>query len=62
MWFIILMFRSFSKDSDSSGLKPSPSSVLEFVEDVQTALHHLVSEGDTEGVRLVGHRNALTEA
>ena len=46
------MIRSFSKDSDSSGLKPSPSSVLEFVEDVQTTLHHLVSEGDTEGVRL----------
>mgnify|MGYP006970539451 CR=1 FL=1 len=50
--FIIFVIRSFSKDSDSSGLKPSPSSVLEFVEDVQTTLHHLVSEGDTEGVRL----------
>lgn len=49
---IFMLNSSFSKDSDSSGLKPSPSSVLEFVEDVQTSLHHLASEGDIEGVRL----------
>lgn len=46
-----------SKDSDSTGLKPSPSSVLEFVEDTQTSLHHLVSDGDAEGAR-----NLLTRA
>ncbi|KAI5068319.1 hypothetical protein GOP47_0016664 [Adiantum capillus-veneris] len=53
---------SFSKDSDSSGLKPSPSSVLEFVEDVQTSLHNLVSEGDVEGVRSLLARAAAGKA
>ncbi|MCO5566693.1 hypothetical protein L7F22_020371 [Adiantum nelumboides] len=53
---------SFSKESDSSGLKPSPSSVLEFVEDVQASLHNLVSEGDVEGVRSLLARAAAGKA
>jgi hypothetical protein len=40
-----------SKDSDTTGTEPSPSSVLEFVQDTQNVLHRMVSEGDVEGVR-----------
>lgn len=40
-----------SKDSEATGTEPSPSSVLEFVQDTQNVLHRMVSEGDVEGVR-----------
>eukprot|EP00249_Psilotum_nudum_P023910 c29025_g1_i1 orf=417-5300(+) len=44
-------YNDLSKDSETTGTEPSPSSVLDFVQDTQTALHRLVSEGDVEGIR-----------
>ncbi|KAL4203568.1 hypothetical protein AMTRI_Chr01g104540 [Amborella trichopoda] len=39
------------KDCRTNTAEPSPSSVLDFVQDTPSSLHRLVSEGDVDGVR-----------